>query len=138
MPKHRKKMKHKHAENMLAYAQDAMETDKPWERWEYLAIECSNTWRKCEGQPAWHFAMEYRRKPRTININGFEVPEPVWEPLEDMQEYFVPSLAYDAGADCHTWHGDKYDFRWLEKGLIHLTKEAAATHAKALLSFTQK
>ena len=28
------KMKHKHAELMMQYAQDAMETDKPWERWE--------------------------------------------------------------------------------------------------------
>jgi len=26
---------HKHADLMLQYAQDAMETDKPWERWEY-------------------------------------------------------------------------------------------------------
>ena len=28
-------MKHKHAELMMQYAQDAMETDKPWERWQY-------------------------------------------------------------------------------------------------------
>lgn len=27
--------KHKHAEAMMEYAKDAMETDKPWERWEY-------------------------------------------------------------------------------------------------------
>ena len=26
--------KHVHADLMLQYAQDAMETDKPWERWE--------------------------------------------------------------------------------------------------------
>jgi hypothetical protein len=30
------------------------------------------------------------------------------------------------------------DFDTLNKGLIHLTKEAAMLHAKALLSFTQK
>lgn len=131
-------MKHKHAELMAQYAQDAMETDKPWERWEYLAIACSNTWRKCEGQPAWHFTMKYRRKPRTININGFEVPEPVRELLKDGAEYYIPSLKSSGGHDCHNWHGDDYDNLWLAKGLIHLTKEAAQTHAKALLSFTQK
>ena len=28
-------MKHKHADLMLQYAEDAMETDRPWERWEW-------------------------------------------------------------------------------------------------------
>ena len=27
--------KHIHADLMMEYAKDAMETDKPWERWEY-------------------------------------------------------------------------------------------------------
>lgn len=34
-------MKHPHAELMKQYAEDAMETDKPWERWEY----------SCDGSP---------------------------------------------------------------------------------------
>ena len=131
-------MKHKHAENMLAYAQDAMETDKPWERWEYLAEEHSNTWWKCEGHPAWQFAMEYRRKPRTININGFEVPEPVREPLQDYQKYYDVSIGSMESVVEYSWDGGPMDFDTLNKGLIHLTKEAAMLHAKALLSFTQK
>jgi hypothetical protein len=28
-------MPHKHAKLMALYAEDAAETDKPWERWEY-------------------------------------------------------------------------------------------------------
>ena len=36
------KMKHKHAELMMQYAQDAMETDKPWERWE---VFIKDSWR---------------------------------------------------------------------------------------------
>jgi hypothetical protein len=130
-------MKHKHAENMLAYAQDAMETDKPWERWEWFD-EYEQKWETLALNPKWGLDAQYRRKPRAININGFEVPEPVREPLEVRQEYFVPSPTYDGGADCHTWYGDEYDNDWLTKGIIHLTKEAAQTHAKALLSFTQK
>jgi len=76
MPKHRKKMKHKHAENMLAYAQDAMETDKPWERWEWFN-EYDQEWETLALNLKWGLNDQYRRKPRTSNINGFDVPEPV-------------------------------------------------------------
>lgn len=120
---------------MAQYAQDAMETDRPWERWE-RRYKGDEHWESLKCCPTWIPLTEYRRKPRTININGFEVPEPVREPLQDWQKYFIPSLASDNGIDCHTWHGDEYDDKWLAKGIIHLTKEAAETHAKALLSFT--
>jgi len=72
---------HKHSSLMLLYAQDAMETDKPWERWEFKDED--NNW-SCfsddlfEHRPGWYEDVEYRRKPQTININGFNVPEPVW------------------------------------------------------------
>ena len=128
-------MKHVHAENMLAYAQDAMETDKPWGRWEYCS-RIENLWRQAQENPTWSEENQYRRKPRTININGFEVPEPVREPLENEQKYYIPSLAFDAILTI-SWGNDKDENEWLKKGLIHLTSEAAEIHAKALLSFTQ-
>ena len=31
-------MKHRHAELMKIYAEDAMETEKPWERWQIMCI----------------------------------------------------------------------------------------------------
>ncbi len=65
-------MKHKHAELMALYAQDAMETDKPWERWELRGG--STEWIACVENPEWETAIQYRRKPRTININGHAVP----------------------------------------------------------------
>jgi hypothetical protein len=129
-------MKHKHAELMAQYAQDAMETETPWERWE-VYDHIQELWVQMFQNPVWRDEIEYRRKPRTIIINGYEVPEPVREPLQDWQEYYMPSITFEAGADCYTWRGDKYDNNWLEKGIIHLTKEAAETHAKALLSFTK-
>jgi hypothetical protein len=55
------KMKHIHADLMEQYAQDAMETDKPWERWEvYRAI--TGNWQSFIGVPHWGENM-YRRKP---------------------------------------------------------------------------
>jgi hypothetical protein len=129
-------MKHKHAENMLAYAQDAMETETPWERWE-RRYKGDDHWESLKYCPTWIPLAEYRRKPRTIIINGFEVPEPVREPLEYGQEYYIPTIAGDHRvAALFMWYNNDHDSRWLEKGLIHLTKDAAETHAKALLSFT--
>jgi hypothetical protein len=65
---------HKHAALMLQYAQDAAETETPWERWEWRR---GHGWIDMTGSPLWVNEYEYRRKPRTININGLEVPEPM-------------------------------------------------------------
>jgi hypothetical protein len=56
-------MKHPHAELMAQYAQDAMETDKPWERWECID-ECSITWLSFRCHPSWENNFKYRRKPK--------------------------------------------------------------------------
>lgn len=58
-------MKHPHAELMAQYAQDAMETDKPWERW-----ECS--WKNgtsvslgsLADHPSWRADINYCRKQK--------------------------------------------------------------------------
>ena len=40
---------HKHAALMLQYAQDAVETAKPWERWELRPMG-SAQWHACSGR----------------------------------------------------------------------------------------
>lgn len=126
--------KHIHADLMMQYAKDAMETDKPWERWEYFD---GNLWVVPDFPMAFDEECQYRRKPDVIKINGFEVPVPlkVAPGLGTLYSYAHPS-----GEDLHitnTWDNDNFDKRLLQKGLIHLTKEAAVAHAKALLSFTE-
>lgn len=64
------------------------------------------------------------------------IPEPVREPLEIGQEYWVAEIA--SSAEQWLWDDDARDWFWLERGIIHLTKEAAESHIAALLSFTQK
>lgn len=59
--------KHVHAELMLQYAQDAMETDKPWERWQYRHV-ITNEWKSAGTHPYWDLRTEYRRKPKTIKL----------------------------------------------------------------------
>lgn len=63
-------MKHKHAELMLHYAQDAMTTAYPWELWEGRSTltrssrdGTSEEWYTLKSDPVWSKRHEYRRKP---------------------------------------------------------------------------
>lgn len=75
----------------------------------------------------------------TIEINGHEVPKPMdTPPPNDHREYHVPDMSSLKLYNWIKWTGGMYDQRHLKRGMAHSTKEAAITHAKALLSFTEK
>jgi len=125
---------HKHAELMMEYAKDAMETETPWERWEYFD---NQVWRPLrQVYPIWFTNTQYRRKPKTININGHEVPEPYRGEMSLGVYYYTPILWGQTGYDIYTWDDASSDKTFKSKGLIHLSKEAAIAHANALISFT--
>lgn len=127
---------HIHAELMAQYAEDAKTTDKPWELWEYYDSNLRE-WQPFTWYPSWHPDTKYRRKPKTLNINGFEVPEPVKEPLSCCTVYYTPNLCNVYNVSEYTWSNSSLDTYRLISGVIHLTEEAAVAHAKALISFTQ-
>lgn len=77
-------------------------------------------------------------KPKTININGFEVPEPVREPLKHDEDYWLVNLDDESGFMFSKWRNNKTENFWLLKGMIHRSEVAAVLHAKALWSFTVK
>jgi hypothetical protein len=87
--------------------------------------------------------LERRRKPKTITINGIEVPEPYRGEMKAGQPYYTPEL-YECGDDYRElyfalqWRDTLYDNAAMKKGLVHLTKEAAIKHAEALISFTKQ
>jgi len=92
-----------------------------------------NAWERCDGEPIWSPGLDYRIRPRTIRIGDIDVPEPVRDCLRDGIEYFIVALG---SIDLHgrtSWKDDNSDARWLKAGLVHLTKEAAIEHAKALI-----
>ena len=128
--------RHIHAAAMAEYAKDAAETDMPWERWEVSITESGDEYRNLLGHPDWAVTRKYRRKPKTILINGHEVPEPCRTPLKDGEVYWTISIV--GGSTSSLWKGDVIDFGCLENGFIHLTKEAAEKHFNALKSFTAK
>lgn len=55
---------HKHAALMAKYAKDALETDKPWERWEFQWV----------GDPEWHDASVELAFSPSINYRRKRVP----------------------------------------------------------------
>lgn len=74
-------------------------------------------------------------KQKTIDINGFVVPEPVkLGQLKEGAAYYYLRIS----ASSSSWDNDIIDKDRLACGVIHATKEAAELHAKALLSFTKK
>jgi hypothetical protein len=98
-------MKHIHAELMRQYAEDAMETDKPWERWQFSAegepwedIACMN--------PSWQPEWQYRRKPRTIRIVE-QSPAPTDAPKTLWDEYrmaVITGLLARPNGERMDWH----------------------------------
>ena len=129
-------MGHIHAAAMAEYAKDAIETDMPWERWEVSMTESGDEYRNLLGHPDWVVTRKYRRKPKTILINGHEVPEPHRTPLKDGEVYWALTLF--SRATSLRWKDDDFDNSYLENGFVHLTKEAAEKHFNALKSFTAK
>lgn len=75
----------------------------------------------------------YEPIPKTITVNGFEVPEPVREKLERGCDYFLASTGADGYFEQYGWYDDDTDNKWLSRGLIHLTKDGAIDHTKAML-----
>ena len=136
--------KHIHADLMLQYAQDAMTTDKPWLLWEFydgydydIPKREEDRWHTCLANFGFCSNGKYRRKPETFKINGFDVPEPVRQQLKDGQVYYTITMTNSDPISDAYWDGCPFDLRALKRGVIHLTREAAELHAKALLSFTE-
>jgi len=78
--------------------------------------------------------LDWKVKPRTININGYEVPEPLSN-LVIAERYYLPYLP-DGNIYEFTFDNSINRNRWVTLGLVHKTREAAELHLKALLSFT--
>lgn len=79
------------------------------------------------------WADEFKPIPKTIKVNGFDVPAPMSEAPEHRQMVY---LAHSAHLDFNldfTWQGDDAAASWLSRGLIHKTESAAIAHAKAML-----
>ena len=125
---------HKHAALMLLYAQDAAETDEPWKRWEQIYRD---EWTALHCSPVWREELSYRRKPKTIRIGEFDVPEPLRHAPALGTAIYWPMLYNVSLTNGNNWHAEGWQQRSLLSGMLHLTEKAAELHTKALLSLTK-
>ena len=130
-------MRHRHADAMALFAEDAKRTNTPWQYWE-ISSDDGETWCTCYFPPCWNESYLYRRILQTIDINGIAVSKPVDYELKYSMKYYIPILTTYQLFASYEWTDHRLDKQFLDLGLIHLTKENAINHAKALLSFTQK
>ena len=120
---------HKHAHLMAQYAQDAQETDKPWERWEWKG---GRGWYPLASELAFSIHYEYRRKPRTLTYT-VTMPEPLRDAPEVGETYYVADPKTRDFYEWLYWHGEEICMRFLTRGLCFATKEDAIAAAKAML-----
>lgn len=136
---------HKHAALMLQYAKDAMETDKPWERWEIsesktkIGDEWVDEWEDLTETPDWNPAVGYRRKSKVRYIGDIEIPVPLQkEPDMGRNYYFIvfrqnpKQLLHEFMVCVDEWRGRTGDFCRLLSNICHLSEEKAQIHANAL------
>ena len=100
-------------------------------------------WRDCTAEQALFtmvhaepLLVRFRVKPDTMTINGHSVPEPLREAPAVNSPYWMPALADEGCVRRVIWHGDTFDRRALQNGIVHTQRHAASEHAEALLSFT--
>ena len=87
--------------------------------------------------------VEYRIKPRTVRIGDYDVPAPLpydCGTLDANTTYYSPDIESMDGTfttEEQFWCWDRIDVLRLERGLVHLTREAAELLARALISLTE-
>lgn len=79
----------------------------------------------------------FRLKPQLV-IGGRLVPMPEREAPAVGTTLFTPAPHGEDYYNTYSWSGDKWDLSWLERGLVHLTKEAAVAHGEALVALSKK
>lgn len=127
---------HVHAALMAQYAEDAAETDKPWERWQW---QINGEWVDFRMDFIWDKDVKYRRKPQMMRAtcaDGTVVtwPEPERRVLEIEQVFWTIDLGNQLTVKVFSWTNCSLDFSRLKAGIIHLTEEDAQQHLDCLLS----
>ncbi|MBD2791041.1 hypothetical protein [Xenorhabdus szentirmaii] len=128
---------HPHAALIEEYAKLAIEHDEPW-RWFQYRNDPSENWQNCTAHLNFVHTLEFRLKPnpQVIRIGEWDVPTPERKPPLKGTKYYVPDLLSKNRIDPLVWDNSNIDLRLLDRGLVHLSSDAANIHAYALLSLT--
>lgn len=125
---------HPHAELMLEYAKDAATMVEPWKNWENKS-KFNDTWFGCQFHPEWKAESKYRRKPKTVKINGIDVPKGLTEAPGYDTLVFMSTVTRAEGFFKGRWEDVPHYRAYLKSGIVHLTEENAVAMSKAMLNF---
>lgn len=123
-------MRHKHAEFFIAIANG--ELVDSWETRHLRTKKWSNLYANLHLIATFPEDWEVRRKQPTRVVNGFTVPAPLRVAPADGDSYFISDFSTERFCSLACWVNGAIDKRWLERGLIHLTEDAAIANAKAM------
>jgi len=126
---------HIHAKNMALYAEDAIETEHPYNKWE-VSLQ-GFIWETLNSNPRWNQVFKYRRKLKKILINGVEVVAAEVSAVPKGVNYYVPNVINSGLLSEYTWAGDVIDWRMLKDNLIYLNREDAIARTKAMLIYKE-
>lgn len=80
--------------------------------------------------------VKFRMPQETITVGDVSFPKPYHGEMLYKQEYYYPIMDYASLFGSNTWENDRADLFLMKKGLVHLTKENAIAHAKALIKLS--
>lgn len=120
-------MKHQNYEFLIAVA-----NGEDLSEWEFK-LDTQKNWSSAanHGEVASIKAYKFRRKQKTITINGIEVPEPMRVAPQCGTFYWFISPVF--GVSEAAWVNDTNDRKFLSIGICHKTREAAEQHRRALI-----
>jgi len=100
----------------------------------FNAWNYADDWKQCllSGDFGGH-EWEFRIKPRTITVNGREIVAGEREALQPDECYCVADPTACEYFVSYRWSAHPLNLDHLSRGLVHLTKENAIAHAKAML-----
>lgn len=75
----------------------------------------------------------FRLAPRSICVNGVEVPAPESVAPNEGAVYCVPVPSLDGFCHKAKWANDQTDLLWLERGLVYIDSASCIARAKAML-----
>lgn len=78
----------------------------------------------------------FRKKPEMLTIGDVSFPKPYQGKMEYDTIYYYPTVDFKSLCDSTTWTDTPNDFMLMNRCLVHLTKENAIAHAKALLKLS--
>lgn len=123
------KQGHPHAALMAEYAKDAAETDRPWERWQFMSSVSGewHTFRATHGNLSWDESTQYRRKPEAAYTG----------PISTNATYYLANPV-SSGWYSTLYSGEVNIKMHQTRGLVFLTPQGAIAHAKAMVCSTEK